>query len=721
MTSLTAAQQALVDTHPQQTDLFLSIYEPQIALQVRVTGTYDSTNQTVDFYSIITGSANNVVDYLFQMAEIGSERTWVRGVTGSSIRFVESDHISWPGVGTNYVITIYKYGEIIPIFPRIIQSPPASGNVIFYKMWDIPYTNQNTNLGSFICMGGHYAGFVGDPVYYSADGTYGADSGEPNFAWEFEGASIASSADKIPGYVSYSTPGHYRTILITTTDAGAEDKSVRYISIYDRPGQGSKTPYKSFEITNWSGSRDSYGYSTRIKLFEAIDRNKIKDGALIVIFGDDYYDNQKASIGGNATNRSSIKLVGYVDGETIQYDYDAGYVEFEIVSPTGIMQKTECYSVSVESKVTPTTWYELKNMNCSKALYHYYHWHSTVLINCDFKFEANDKYIQYFDTDRENLHSAGNTLMEGTLKGALVSDSQGKLWCETDVSVQDNIIAIMPTALSITKRDWIDQPTIEMRYYNEVSFLEMGGIWFVPATAVSTALMCGCPGSSSAYFGKVERIQGLALDDQADLNSIAGNLFAFKNSHYPNVEYKLRSSYWNLDIAPQEQIKITMSADESPLNVTWASKSFAIRSVDRSYIEKTIIPRVGLVEMTQGVGATTIVIPVIPPLTNSGGGTYTSKPPIKQGGIPPSVFSIYDEHIYIGNAKSMDFVGPLVQATMTGTLATITVSITTGSLAGLFPTGTTLGDVGLSFPVYHNSIFVGNAQALNFVDNTGTV
>ena len=730
MTQLTAAQQAWVDTHPQQTDLYLSIYEPQSALQCRTSGTYSTANQTIGYTSVSTGSSANITDYLFQVALIGTSegaddkgRTWVRSATASTLRFVESDHIDW---GSGDYVTILKYGEIIPVFPRIIKNPADATDVIFYKVWDIAYTNQNTILGTNICMGSHWGGFTDESVYYTASGSVNvAGSAITGYAWTFEGTVTGSSTVQTPGYISYPTAGHYRTLLTTTAANGGVDTSVRYISIYDRPGQGSKTPYKSFGITNWSGSRDSYGYSARIKLFEAIDRNKIKDGALIVIFGEDYYGDTKTSFGGNAENHSTIKLVGYVNQETIQYDYDAGYVEFEVLSPTGIMQQTECFSVSVEDKLVPTTWYELLNMNCAKALYHYYRWHSTVLINCDFEFRVmgmGDNYIQYFDTDRENLFAAGNTLMGGTLKGAMVCDSQGKIWCERDISVI-GLVAVdtVPTALSITKRDWIDQPTIERREYSETSFIEMGGICFNPATMGSSAIMACAPGLSPTYHGKVERVQGLALNDQSELNSIVANLFAFNNSEYPNVEYKLRSSYWNLDIAPQEKLLITMAANESPCNDTWANKSFAIRSIDRSYINKTIIPRVGLVEVTQGYLSKKIDIPIIPPTTNTTGGTYKSTPPIKQGGTPPSVFAIYDEHIYIGNAKSMDFVGPLVKATITGTYATIDVSINTGTMSSIFPSGTTLADLGLSFPIYHNNIFVGNAQGLNFLDNTGTV
>jgi hypothetical protein len=663
MTTLNAQQQAWVDTHPQQTDLWMSIYEPQTALQCRVTGTYSTANQTIDYYGVTAGSGSYITDYLFQVALIGTSlgaddkgRTWVRSATNSTLRFVESDHINW--ANGDYV-TVLKYGEIIPVFPRIIQNPANDEDVIFYKVWDIAYTNQNSVLGSFICMGDHYAGFTDQPVYYTSTGTSNVAGSNLTYAWTFEGTATGTSTVATPGYINYPTAEHYRTLLTVTAANGGVDTSVRYISIYDRPGQGNNTPYKSFELSNWRGGRDSYGYSCRVKLFEAIDRTKIKDGALIVVFGEDYYDNTKTSFGSNAENRSTIKFVGYVNQETIQYNYDSGYVEFDVLSATRIMQITECFSVSVEDKATPTTWYELQNMNCAKALYHYYRWHSTVLLNCDFEFKiTDDRYIQYFDASRESLFAAGNSLLEGTLKGSMVCDSQGKIWCERDVSVINGASATLPTALSLTKKDWIDQPTIEKRYYDETSFIEMGGIAFDPATMASSALLCGAPGAAPSYHGKVDRIQGLALSNQAELNTIAGNLYAFKNSKYPNTEYKLRGAYWNLDIAPQEKFLVTMLAGDSPFNIAWTNKALAIRSVDRSYSPdtKVIIPRVGLMEITQGYAATTIVIPDIPPTDNTGGGTYKNNP-IATPTTPtvPSVFAIYHNDVFVGNANALNF------------------------------------------------------------------
>ena len=163
MTTPSSQELEYLNTHPQQTDLYLSIFEPQVAMICQVTGSYSTDNQSIDFYNS-TGSASDVGDYYFQVALIGTSsnsddvgRTWIRSISGNTIRFLESDHINWQ---SNLYVTILKYTEIIPVYPHQIQNPADEEDVIFYKIWDIAYTDQNSILGTFINMGSNYAGFI---------------------------------------------------------------------------------------------------------------------------------------------------------------------------------------------------------------------------------------------------------------------------------------------------------------------------------------------------------------------------------------------------------------------------------------------------------------------------------------------------------------------------------------------------------------------------------
>lgn len=684
------SERNLLNTHPQQTKLYLSVYKPSVALMCQVNGSYSAANQSLSYDNVTSGSYTNISDYLYQVALIGSTpgdddygRTWVRSATNTTLRFVESDHINWQD---NLYITVLKYTEIIPVFPRIIQNPANEEDVIFYKVWDIAYTNQNSILGTFICMGSNYAGFLttgSTQVYWSASGTSNLLGESLTYSWEFEGATPSSSSSHTPGNVVYTTPGHYRTTLSVTSTSGRVDTSVRYVSIYDRPGAGPNTPVMNWELTELGGSRDGVGYTGRIKVRDTFDTDTFIDGALVVIFKEDWYGDTKQSISKNAAGRENIQFVGYINGGSIQFNYLDGYVEFEVISPTNLMEITECFSVSVESKAVPTVWYELKDMDVRRAVYHYLAWHSSVLLCCDFEARnLNDRNIQYFDADRTSLYDAVNSVVNGALRGRIMSDSLGKLWAERDISVIDSAASTLSVAGTLTKADWIDQPHIEERLLPDVSFIELGGIAYNPTTGQSTPLLASAPGSAPGYRGKVERSQGFALQDQDELNTLVGNMYASLNSRYPTVDLKLRGNFPNFDIAPQELVLLHVAQRDTPRGITWVNKAFAIRGVNWNWSSSTqvLLTSLNLTEVVQGFAGASIVIPVEPPDGDNGS---VRQPPVTVPPIPPvtipiptgTAINIYDNNVFRGTTNNLNFIGPIVHVTMSNLSGTSTESV----------------------------------------------
>jgi hypothetical protein len=668
-----------------------------------VAGGYDAPTQSIDYSSVSSGSYTNIQEYSYQVALIGTSagsddigRTWVRSASSSSLRFVESDHIDWSSATH---ITVLKYTEIIPVFPRIIQNPADEEDVIFYKVWDIAYTNQNEILGTFICMGSNYAGFLdagSTTVYWSASGTTNLIGDSLTHSWIFEGASITGSNAHTPGNVTYTTPGHYRTIYTATSSSGRVDRSIRYVSIYDRPGAGPRTPIMNWEMSELGGSRDGVGYTGRIRIrdgFRAdspVQPEDYIDGALVVIFKEDWYGSVKQSVSKNAKGRENILFVGYINGGTIQFDYQQGYIEFEVLSPTNLMEITECFSVSVESKPNPTVWYELRDMNVSRAMYHYLAWHSSVLMCCDFETRnLDDRYIQYFDADRTSLYDAINSVVQGALRGRLMSDSLGKLWAEREIAVIDGASSVLPASFTLNKGDWLDSPNIDERSLSEVSFMEWGGIAYNPVSGQSVPLLASAPGTAPGYRGKVERSQGFALSDQTELNTRVGNMYAYMNARYPSMDVKLRGNFPIFDIAPQELVRVNIDATDTPRGISFINKPFAVRGVSMSWTpaQQVLLTNLQLAEVTQGFVGSSIVIPVEPPDTDDGGSV--NQPPITVPPIPTPVtptssgLIIYDEHSQIGSGiLGIDVIGTDVIASVSGTTAYFTHTATSGSSGG---------------------------------------
>jgi len=668
MTTLNSQEEALLEAPDHRVDLYLSIFEPEIAMKCQVNGSYNTETQTVSYDNVIEGGYGNIKEFDFQVALIGTTeggdeygRTWVRSATASEIRFVVSDHIEW---ADDLYITILKFIEIIPVFPRIIQDPADEENVIFYKFYDVAYTNQNSILGTFVNMGCHYAGFR-DPasglasVYWTASGSYNLLGDNFTCNWSFEGATITGSTSYIPGYINYDTPGFYRTVLEVTSDSGKVDRSIRYVSIYDRPGEGTEIPITQWTLNDLSGNRDSGTYKAGIRIHDIIPRTQIRDGALVVIFADEWYGSKKQSIGGNAENRQTIKFVGYISEGSIRTNFRENYTEFSVLSPTGIMQLAECYSISTISDKNPSVWYELLNTDMKRAVYHYLEWHSTVLKCCDLEYKGTDRYRKYFESDRESLYAAIDTYVSASRMAKVVSDSQGKIWVEPEMKIIDNAAGNFPIALTIDSNDWIEEPIIDESQTAEVAWIEMGGVKYVPDTDTIFPYLCGAPGRSPRYTGRVDRIQGLALDSQEELNTIAGNVLAWENARYPGLDILLRTNYGNLDIAPQEIIKVTLLVTENNRGISFIQKPFAIRGVTWTYdaAKKSYIPRVDLHEVTQGFDAATIIIPEVPPTEVPGGGTVDI-PPIQVPPIPtpsPQYISIYHNNIFVCYARALNF------------------------------------------------------------------
>lgn len=648
---ITPQELSLLETRPHRTKLWLSIYEPETVFACQVNDASISREARIITYDNVSSGSylnveNGMVMYVgTSQGDDDKGRIRIKSADASEIEVAENSHINW---ADNDYLTVVSFFEITAIYPRIIQDPSDPTEVIFYKDYDIAYSDQNTVLGSFVNMGGHFAGFL-DPAsgetdaYYSSSGTsyVGSTGVSLSYDWHFQGGDPTGSHVHTPGFITYDTPGHYTTSLTVSGSNGALDTSYRHVSIYDRPGEGNNPPVLSWELDTLRGEREGGGYTGRIIIREDIPKETIKDGSLVVIFADDWYGNEKQSIG-IGLNRDSIVFAGYIIDGTISYDWREKSVEFEIGSPTEIMKHIEGFSVSVESKGSPSTWFELKDMNVEKALYHYLRWHSTVLQSTDFEFPDDDFKIQYFDSDRESLYSAVNTLMEGTLIGSVVSDRTGKIWSEIDTSALDTPSDYKETSELVLDNDnWRGTPIIEESQTGIVSYLEMGGIAYSgPPGHTSTALLSEAPGSAPNYRGRVERHQGLALDSQSQLNTLCGNVFAHKNARYPLSTYNLAGNYRNWDIAPQKLVPVTIEADDTPRRITFDEKPFTLEEMEFEYDpeQEVLLPSISLTEITSGDVADGITIPVEPPTAGGDtGGGYSVSPlqippfPVTQG------------------------------------------------------------------------------------------
>ena len=698
---LNAAQLEIVRSRPQEADENLFIFEPRAIFKCRVNNVSIAKGARTIVYDTVTLGSFSAVEagmtVLIGTSSGGSDvgRVRLRSITPVQMMVSENSDIKW---ADNLYITVLRYWEVWPIFPRIIQNPSNAEDIIFYKDYDIRHTNQNNSLGTFINAGTHHGVLLDNgvgEVYYSASGSYSLMGSAITYDWKFEGGTPSGSSSATPGWVEYDTPGDYVTTLVVTAANGAVDTTHRYISVKDKIGYGANTPIVKWSRSDLSGSRSEGGYTVDITAWQDIN---ITDGSLVIIKSDDLYNRNKDPFhytttvklnetelaepyggwtgsvnplyymgtakytdgqyqvleytftgteisviattspdGGaayayinnyqywvlidlysptiqyqqvvgtltvpmgthsfgiesvqedinplssgtrveidaiqytnevNIPNPNDTFFVGYVEKDSIKYNATTSSVSFTASSITALMKKTTGFSISVESAQSAVKWFQLKDMDVRRAIYHYLRWHSTVLSVADFEFIGDDRKLQYFDADRGSLYDAIDNLLRGALIGSLCSDRKGKLWGEVEPKAYTDPTGTFIPVMEITRRDWMNEPNVEERIYDDLSYVELGGIAYSGAiTGTFTALLSDAPGQTPAHMGSVDSVSGLALLGQSQLNILSGHVWANRNSKYPTVSIQSPIMLKNLDIAPYETVQVHILPEDTVLNV----------------------------------------------------------------------------------------------------------------------------------------------------------
>ncbi|MBT7349620.1 hypothetical protein HN803_02385 [candidate division WWE3 bacterium] len=693
---ITPKEKSLLRSRPQRTKLGLSIFRPTTALKCRVDDVSISRNALTITYDTVTEGVWTSVEtgmvVLVGTSEGGRELGTVRlrSITSSEIVVAENSYIEWKD---NLYLTIQRFWEVLPVFPRIISDPADAESTIWYKDYDIPYTNQNTVLGALPCAGPHRAAYLDSgsvDVYYTATGTTQVAGASYDTHWWFDGGGVTGSTAFTPGNIAYDTAGHYTTRL-TVTGTNYVDTTYRYVSIYDRPGEGDDTPILKWELSKIDGGRAGGGYTTSIRIFENINVN---EGDVVVLFGESWIGDTKQTIGGNASGNSDIFFVGHILSGSIQYNYKHGEVSFGIGSIAEYLKEQEGFSISVESVPSPSDWYQLYDLNITKAMYHYLKWHTTVLSSNDIQVLGDDRPLQYFDSDRNSIYDALNSFIRGAVVGSVVSDMQGKIWIEHDAQAFPNAsdATYSSPIMELKKSDWVGSPRIVEQLIPPVSYLERGGIAYSGvSTGTFAPLMSNAPGSAPMYKGKVDRSQGLALKSQVEINEITGNILANKNHTHPTINHKLVGNFRNLDIAPQEKVSMVVETSDNPTG-KYISGSYMPTNIGWTYDSQKQLfhpDNVTFSSLVTGSAGETIVIPELP---DDGG--YHS-PRISIPSIPslsfPAMFSNIATDSYLATVRQTSGVNydPVTYVGVTGTSGALT-TLTTPTEITMTQSGTYL-------------------------------
>jgi hypothetical protein len=644
MTIPTAAQMNLLRRQPVRTKCRMVIYEPNTMLACQVNKTTDIllpfavgtmeipyNRVTQGYYGLV--SADLVVYFGSAAGKRDLGRSRVRSITADTITIAPNNF----ELLNNTHITITDYIEPVGVHPRVIM---VGNDPVFYKDYDIAYTDQNRNMDPVVCMGANRVCFAGESIDWHSSGSYSpCGASLVRWAWILDGTAEAISYAEHPGPLQYNTPGFYKTELAILDNRGKQFRGYRYVAVLDGPEDG----IRSWGVESIDGDRSQGGWRANVWVRE--DVSNVVEGALVMIVAEDWYGIERTPV----SIPNNIVMQGYIEGESISHDYKSKRVKFTILGLVPYVGNIETLGDAmdaVDSDGAAGDWTKMANITVDKGLVHYLRWHTTLLRIADFHPTNDTKKKRFFDITHGPIQKAVSAYLEQNLRAAFVSDRGGALWAEIDHNLVPAGNRALPSApWTLDKQDWRGQPEIVRVISTPLSHVEMGGVAYTGIGENYTPYLAEAPSSAPLYVGSPDNVEGLVLESQVLLNELVGNYLADANNEFPEVTHMLSRGWRFFDIAPWERVYMNLTASDTYLGLIWVERRFLPYRLSHTWDSRKQLLTTDLTMKaeTDGVAGATITIPTDPPdgggTPPPGGGGFPAPPPLNTGG-PGLVYAL---------------------------------------------------------------------------------
>lgn len=585
----------------QWSKLGLFIHKPAIVYSARVNQstfvdpllqvTYDGGSGTLS--NIIVG----MTMYVGSTAgayDIGLVR--IRKTPTSTIFYINEDsEITW--VDNAYLTVVDDLG----LWSKHLN---IIGDLDYLIDSDIAYSDQHTNLNPYVVMGSHrvvkfienYAEIHGDALR-----SWVLGSTITGYLWTAPGASYTAGLSTATPTIRYSATGTYRISCTVTAANSKTTTSYRYVRVYS----DNDPLISSFQLNYCGGAYEEGGWNMMITLLGEADSSNVRDRALCILVSED-----SPEVGGPLPGSENIVAMGWIQGESINWKPPSSTVEFTVLGPQGWLKEISGYPVGVEDADAPTHWWQMKDLNIDRGLFHLLYWRSTASVCIDVILSGDTKLAYTCEASIGTLWDQIVEVAERSILAKPLVDRYGTLHVQVDTQYLGLINrGNIPTIMKITKNDWGGQIRIERRPTNRVSTMEISGIQYDGTDYAP--IFSQAKGISMGRYGRVDSLDSLLFANQTDANQLSGLLYAQRNNEYPVVDVPLSMNNRYLDICPRGYIKIDLEASDNPRGIVWNNKKFLIRRVDHTYTEKegALRTNIELEAETSGPSGITIIMP----------------------------------------------------------------------------------------------------------------
>ena len=528
-------------------------------------------------------------------------------------------------------------------YPRITE---AGGVLTWYKDYDLLWTDLGANaplrreasLPAVPIMGPHAVRFV------DVGGTVDIDFDWSDSYTTYPGAGITNwaslglrgsvsgnwgSAAQNPAVQTYAGPdaanndisgmAGFRVWLELTTDV--EDpavrfrRGVRYVFTMRRPGESTDNdprnaePIVDFELTSLSGSYDEGMWAASATIFGSSSHEyDIWEGALVIIFADDWYGEDKDSIG-PIDDRENILFIGRIADGSIRQDSETGDTSFDIISAAGQAQNRDMYPIVIENADDAGQWYECPDLTTDRAAWHYLIWHTTLSLIGDWYWSGDAGEIRAMDFLAGGIYSTIDSFYQDRLFARFLCDRYERNRAEVDLQLE--IEGSGTTILTLLNEDTIGDVQFHEVTELQTSIVELGGLNY--NAGLITPYLSKAPGTVNRSKGSQFQNTSMVVVDQATLNLIAGRMLARMNNQWPEAILPFAGNWRTFDIWPQEYVILNTDT----VRHEFSSDKFIPRRIEMNYEDEALFITVSAEKETGGISGQTIDIPdelpVVPP------------------------------------------------------------------------------------------------------------
>jgi hypothetical protein len=548
----------------------------------------------------------------------------------------------------------------------------------------IAYSNQNATIKPIANTGGVWAGWTDDltetgeaTVYHYGSLSYNLDpdSGSSGtHLWDVKDGTNGGSATDADIVATY--PVGSRVIDYTYTDSSNSATAVKrnLVRVHD-PVTDPPIEIKSVTVT-----LDRNGDSrATCEVTDGASVTELPDGALFILWTDNYRFAQRYAIGSNKVgSRSHILFVGFLDAGSIVIDPINDTLTFDVISPIQRLLQFTGFSQVLEEAATPASWQEYEDLSVEQMAVYLLRWHTSLLDSFDFLWSVGTNYP--FGDWALQQSTPGEQVKEvvASVSALFTCDRMGNF--EVNRNLQRATSAersAAATTIALTDDDILN---LEWQDVYRYDVAQMEGRAF---TTGGDPLLSVAPGEAPAEARDYTPVERLIVVDQTELNNITGWAWAEANSLYNGLpvprglQLTLPTSYDVADPAYAEYITITLASTTNRRERSFSARKFILQRAEISILDNGCKEvRWTLDAETQGYAGTTrdVIIEDTPPGDGGDPPQLGGNPdPLSRGTATLAIFSGDNATQQTGNFLNAAPNYTEYALTVTGTISDFTV------------------------------------------------